>query len=66
MQIAMERTDNGPDFARVAKRLKDKDSRPFGIASYNPILDTRIYEVEYVDRYKSAMAANMIANNLFA
>ena len=46
--------------------MKDKDGRLIGIVSDNPILDTRMYEVEYFDGYKSAMAANMIANNLFA
>ena len=39
---------------------------PIGTASENPILDTRMYEVEYVDGYKTAMAANAIASNLFA
>ena len=62
----MEIVDNGPEFTRVIKRLKDKDGRPIWIASDNTILDTRMYEVEYFDGYKSAMAANMIANNLFA
>ena len=33
--------------------------------NYNPILDSRIYEVEYPDRYVVAMAANIIAKNLF-
>ena len=60
----MERTYDGPEFARVIKRLKDKDRRPIRIASDNPILDTRMYEVEYANGYKSAMAANMTENNL--
>ena len=29
------------------------------------ILDTRMYEVEYSDGYKTAMTANTIASNLF-
>ena len=32
----------------------------------NPLLDTLIYEVEYPDGYKVALAANTIALNLFA
>ena len=29
-------------------------------------MNTRMYEVEYADGYKTAMAANAIANNLLA
>ena len=32
----------------------------------NPILDTKVYKMEYTDRYKTVMAANEIANNLLA
>jgi hypothetical protein len=39
---------------------------PIGTAHDNPILDSWMYEVEYQDDYKSAMAANAIAQNLFA
>ena len=49
MELALDRHDDGPEFARVNKRLKDKDGRPIGIAADNPILDTRMYEVEYAD-----------------
>ena len=31
-----------------------------------PFIDSRMYEVEYQDCHKSAMAANVIAQNLFA
>ena len=53
----------GSEFAKVTKSLKDKDGRPIGIASDNPILYTRTYEVEYADGYKAAMTANNIASN---
>ena len=46
--------------------MKDKEGRPIGIASDNPILGTRMYEVEYADGYKAATTANNIASNLFA
>ena len=39
---------------------------PIGTSHENPILDTRVYEVEYADGYKSSMVANAIAMNLFA
>ena len=49
MKIALDRHDVGPEFSRVNKRLKEKDGRPIVIAADNPILDTRMYEVEYAD-----------------
>jgi hypothetical protein len=67
MELAIPRTDGeGPEFARVTKRLRDKDGIPIGTANDNPILDTRMYEVEYLDGHKASLAANTIAQNLFA
>ena len=43
MELALDRHDDGPEFSRVNKRLKDKDGRPIGIAADNPILYTRVY-----------------------
>ena len=34
-----------PEFAKVTKRLRDKDGLPIVIAHNNPILDKRMYEV---------------------
>ena len=66
MELDLDRQGEGPEFSRVTKRLKDKDGRPIGTASENPILDSRMYEVKYEDCHKVAMAANAIASNLFA
>ena len=66
MELALDRNDDGPEFSRVNKRLKDKDGIPIIIADENPILDTRMYKVEYYDGYKTAMTANTIASNLFS
>ena len=38
MELALDRHDNGPDFSRVNKILKEKCGRPFRIASDNPII----------------------------
>ena len=43
-----------------------KNGRLIQIAAYNPILDTRMYEVEYSDGLKTEMTANTIASNLFS
>jgi hypothetical protein len=66
MELAIPRDEAGPDFAKVTKRLRDKDGLPIGTANQNPILDTRMYEVEYPDGHKASLAANAIAENMFA
>ena len=66
MELAVPRDGDGPEFAKVTRRLRDKDGLPIGKANSNPILDTRMYEVEYPDGYKASLAANAIAENMFA
>ena len=66
MELAKDRHNNGPDFPRFNKRLKDKDGRPVGIAADNTILDTRMYKVKYADGYKTSMTTNEISSNLFS
>ena len=66
MEIALPRDDEGPEFAKVTKRLRDANGLPIGTANDNPILDTRVYEVEYLDGHKASLAANAIAENMFA
>ena len=53
-------------WARVTKRLRDANGLPIGIVDQNPLLDTRIYEVEYSDGHKTSLSANFIAENMFA
>jgi hypothetical protein len=66
MELAIPRDSDGPEFAQVTKHLKDKDGLPIGRANNNPILDTRMYKVEYPDGHKASLAANAIAENMFA
>ena len=66
MEVALPRDSEGPEFARVTKRLRDANGIPIGTANDNPLLDTRIYEVEYLDGYKASLSANTIAENMFA
>jgi hypothetical protein len=48
------------------KRLRDKDGLPTGRANNNPMLDTRMCQVECSDGHKASLAANAIAENMFA
>lgn len=66
MELALPRSGAEVQFGRVVKRLRDKDGLPIGTAHDNPILDTRLYEVEFQDGHKASMSANIIAENLFA
>ena len=54
------------ELSRVKNRLKDTNGKPIGVANDKPIVDLRMYEVEYHYGYVGAMAANVIDDNLFA
>ena len=66
MEVGLPQDGEGPEIARVIKCLRDKDDIPIGTANDNPILDSRVYEVEFLDGHKASIAANAIAENLFA
>ena len=61
IEIALPRDGDGPQFGRVTKRLPDANGLPIGTANDNPIMDTCLYEVEFLDSYKALLAANTIA-----
>ena len=66
MELAFDRGEDGPFFAKVTKRLRYAQGLTIGTANDNPILYTRMYEVEYLDGFTTSMAANSIAENMFA
>ena len=67
MELAVPRGDNpNPQYAKVMKRLRDAEGIPIVMSNENPILDSRMYEVEYQDGTKASLAANDIAENLLA
>ena len=51
---------------KVTRRLVDSDGKEKGLASSNPILDTREYNVEFPDGAEAQYSANTIAENMFA
>ena len=55
-----------PHLFHVTKRLHYANGIPVGKSSDKHILDTLMYKVEYVDGKKSALYANLIAENMFA
>ena len=66
MELALPRYRGETTFACVTKCLKGANGFPIDTSHKNPILDTRVYEVEYADGYKASMASNAIAMNLSA
>ncbi len=52
--------------ATVVCRKRDHDGRPIGKRHANPLLDTRLYEVEFPDGTMKAVSANLIAENLLS
>ena len=66
MELAVPSGDNpNPQYAKGTNQLRDANGIPIGMANENPILDSRMYEVEYQDGTKASIAANYIAENLF-
>ena len=66
MELSLPRESEGHTFARVKKRLRDKDGLPLGTSNDNPLLDSRLYEVEYLDGKIDSLTANQISENLFS
>jgi hypothetical protein len=67
MELALPPEGGEVYIGRVVKRMRDKDGLfMIGTANDNPILDSRLHEVEFQDRYRASLVANVIAENLFA
>jgi hypothetical protein len=66
MELAAPRDGDGPKFARVTKRLRDKNGLPMGVANNIPTLDARMHEVECPDGHEVSLAVNAIAENMLA
>ena len=53
-------------YGKATKRLRDAEGRPIGMANENPLLNTREYEVEFMDGHTEAITANLIAQHLYS
>ena len=51
---------------RVTSRKRDADGNPTGRANDNPVLDTRVYNVEFDDGDVTELTANMIAQAMYS
>ena len=66
MEIALTNDSEGPEYAKVTKSLCDTNGISIGTFHDDTILDTWLYEVEYLDGNKAALTSNTIAENLFS
>ena len=67
MEIGVPKGDGGELLhATVKQRVLDGNGRPVGTETMNPITDTRLYEIEFIDGSTEVMAANVIAENLLS
>jgi hypothetical protein len=69
MEVGLRRDpEASPQRAKVKRRKLHEDGTPIGAThpSGNPLLDQRIYEVEFPDGTTEALAANYLAENILA
>lgn len=67
MEVGLSTGEDGERESAIVKRCAvDLDGKPVGIYNPNPILDSSLYEVEYLDGMVEIMLANLIAENLLA
>jgi hypothetical protein len=52
--------------ATVVSRKRDASGNPMGLANTNPILDTRVYTVEFPDGVAQEYSANVIAESIYS
>ena len=53
-------------YGTVKSRVKDFEGQPIGKADKNPILDTRVYNVEFSDGEVAELGANIITECMYA
>ena len=67
MEIGLPRGDDDSLMHAIVKKQKvDNEGNAVGIASNNPLTDTRAYEIEFIDGTTEVITANIIAENLLA
>ena len=67
MGLGLPRGEDGEiQHATVKRRTVDHLGQPIGIAHSNPMLDTRMYDIEYADGTVETVTANIIAENILS
>ena len=67
MELGLPRGEDDSLMHEIVKRRKlDDDGNPIGTESTNPLVDTRAYEIEFIDGTTETLTSNIIAENLLA
>ena len=67
MEIGLPRELGGELYhAKVKSRAVNRYGIPVGVETSNPITDTRLYDVEYLDGTIKTLSVNVIADNLLS
>ena len=67
MDVGLPRGNGGELYhVTVKRRSIDDDGKPLGVGTSNPITDTSLYEVEYLDGTVETLASNVISENLLS
>ena len=66
MDIVMDRSGEEPQLAKILNQMKDNEGNPIEMDNKNPILDTRVNEIEFQDGFLQTVDIKLIAENLFA
>ena len=65
MEVVLPRVNDGELYhAMFKRRTIYDDEKPLVVVTCNPIIDTRIYEVQYPDGAVETLSANVVAENL--
>ena len=67
MELGLPRGEDTSLMHAIVKRRKINDNgNPIGTESTTPLVDTRAYEIEFIDGTTETLTANIIAENLLA
>ena len=61
MEVELDWVQDNPQLARVTKLLRDKSGNQIVRSHDNPILDSRLYELDLSDGEKMSLSENTIS-----
>ena len=67
MELGLPRgADDSLPYAKLKRRALDQDGLPMGAPSNNPMTDTRVYDVQFLNGSIEEIPVNVIAENLLS
>lgn len=66
MEVLIPQEGNRTEEGRVIGLSHDKNRKPYGKSNEHPLLDTRVFDVQFQDRAIEKLSANRIAVNMYS